>query len=73
MSGEIDHFFPICAGGSDDITNLWLQPETNVWNGRNYGYHEKDDLEAMGVPGQSGTEGNSLFLMTRQIVTANAS
>jgi hypothetical protein len=45
-AGEIDHFFPLCAGGSDDITNLWFQPATNVWNGKNYGYHEKDDLEA---------------------------
>jgi hypothetical protein len=44
--GEIDHFFPLCAGGSNDITNLWFQPETNVWNGKNYGFHEKDDLEA---------------------------
>ena len=44
--GEIDHFFPLCAGGSNDITNLWFQPATNVWNGKNYGYHEKDDLEA---------------------------
>jgi hypothetical protein len=44
--GEIDHFFPLCAGGSNDITNLWFQPAINVWNGKNYGYHEKDDLEA---------------------------
>ncbi|HEY6343392.1 MAG TPA: hypothetical protein VIY49_17995 [Bryobacteraceae bacterium] len=44
--GEIDHFYPLCAGGSNDITNLWFQPEANVWNGRNYGFHEKDDLEA---------------------------
>jgi hypothetical protein len=44
--GEIDHFYPLCAGGSNDITNLWFQPATNVWDGRNYGYHEKDDLEA---------------------------
>lgn len=46
VPGEIDHFFPLCAGGSNDITNLWFQPATNVWNGRNYGFHEKDDLEA---------------------------
>lgn len=32
--------------GSNDITNLWFQPATNVWNGKNYGYHKKDDLEA---------------------------
>jgi hypothetical protein len=34
------------AGGSNDITNLWFQSETNMWNGKNYGFHEKDDLEA---------------------------
>jgi hypothetical protein len=28
--GEIDHFYPLCAGGSNDITNLWFQPATNV-------------------------------------------
>jgi hypothetical protein len=44
--GEIDHLYPLCAGGSNDITNLWFQPATNIWNGKNYGYHEKDDLEA---------------------------
>jgi len=44
--GEIDHFYPLCAGGSNDVTNLWFQPATNVWNGKNYGFHEKDDLEA---------------------------
>jgi hypothetical protein len=44
--GEIDHFYPLCAGGSNDISNLWFQPETNVWNGKNYGFHQKDDLEA---------------------------
>jgi hypothetical protein len=44
--GEIDHFYPLCAGGSNDITNLWFQPATNFWNGKEYGHHEKDDLEA---------------------------
>jgi hypothetical protein len=43
--GEIDHFYPLCASGSNDITNLWFQPETNLWKRRNYGFHEKDDLE----------------------------
>ena len=33
-------------GSALDITNLWFQPETNVWNGKNYGSREKDDLEA---------------------------
>ncbi|HEX4277367.1 MAG TPA: hypothetical protein VHZ74_18550 [Bryobacteraceae bacterium] len=41
----LDHFIPLWAGGSSDLTNLRFQPETNLWNGRNYGYHEKDDLE----------------------------
>jgi hypothetical protein len=41
----IDHFIPLWAGGSSDLTNLRFQPETNLWNGRNYGSHEKDDLE----------------------------
>jgi hypothetical protein len=45
VRGEVDHFVPLCAGGSNDLTNLWFQPETNLWNSRNYGYHEKDDLE----------------------------
>ena len=44
--GEIDHLIRSCAGGSNDITNLWFQPATNVWNGKNYGFHEKDELEA---------------------------
>jgi hypothetical protein len=44
--GEIDHLYPLCAGGSNDITNLWFQPATNFWNGKDYGHHEKDDLEA---------------------------
>jgi hypothetical protein len=43
--GEVDHFYPICAGGSNDISNLWYQPAINIWNGRNFGYHQKDDLE----------------------------
>ena len=43
--GEVDHFYPLCAGGSNDITNLWYQPAVNMWNGRNFGFHQKDDLE----------------------------
>lgn len=34
--GEIDHLYPLCAGGSNDISNLW--PET--------AYMAKDKLEA---------------------------
>lgn len=43
--GEVDHFYPLCAGGSNDITNLWYQPKDNEWNGQNFGFHEKDKLE----------------------------
>ncbi len=46
QSGEIDHLVPVCAGGSNDIRNLWYQPAINTWNGRQFGFHEKDDLEA---------------------------
>ena len=44
-SGEVDHFYPLCAGGSNDIRNLWYQPTANDWNGKHFGYHEKDTLE----------------------------
>jgi hypothetical protein len=47
-NGEVDHFYPLCAGGSNDISNLWYQPADNQWNGQNLGYHQKDDLEAWG-------------------------
>jgi hypothetical protein len=42
---EIDHFYPLCAGGSNDIKNLWAQPAVNVWNGQDFGFHAKDKLE----------------------------
>jgi uncharacterized protein YgiM (DUF1202 family) len=44
--GEVDHFFPLCAGGSNDISNLWYQPAVGDWNGNDFGYHTKDKLEA---------------------------
>ena len=44
-SGEVDHFWPLCAGGSNDIKNLWYQPAINESNGENLGYHEKDKPE----------------------------
>ena len=44
--GEIDHLYPLCAGRINDLTNLRFQPATNFWNGKDYGHHEKDDLEA---------------------------
>lgn len=37
---EIDHFYPLCAGGSNDISNLWAEKGTGQWN-----YHVKDKLE----------------------------
>lgn len=45
-NGEIDHFYPLCAGGSNSASNLWFQPIANDWNGRNFGFKEKDKLEA---------------------------
>jgi hypothetical protein len=45
QDGEVDHLYPMCAGGSNDITNLWYQPVDNKWKGKNFGYHEKDALE----------------------------
>jgi SH3 domain-containing protein len=44
-SGEVDHFYPLCAGGSNDISNLWYQPGLGEWNGKDFGYHTKDKLE----------------------------
>lgn len=43
---EIDHVYPVCAGGSNSEKNLWVQPAVVMWNGRYYGFHEKDKLEA---------------------------
>ena len=43
---EIDHFYPLCAGGSNDIKNLWAEPAVNPWNGKDFGFHTKDTLEA---------------------------
>lgn len=43
---EIDHFYPLCAGGSNDISNLWAEPEHLIWNGEDWGFHRKDRLEA---------------------------
>jgi hypothetical protein len=44
--GEVDHFWPLCAGGSNDKRNLWYQPKENEFNGENLGFKEKDWLEA---------------------------
>lgn len=44
-SGEVDHFYPLCAGGSNDMSNLWYQPAVDAWNGGDLGYHAKDKLE----------------------------
>lgn len=43
---EVDHFYPLCAGGSNDPQNLWLQPAHVFFQGEDYGYHAKDVLEA---------------------------
>ena len=44
--GEVDHFIPLCAGGSNDPANLWYQPAHNEWKGANFGFREKDKLES---------------------------
>lgn len=44
---EIDHFCPLALGCADDIKNLWAQPTVNMWQGVNYGFHEKDRLETL--------------------------
>jgi hypothetical protein len=43
---EIDHVVPLAIGGADDVKNLWCQPEANTWDGEDFGYHTKDQLEA---------------------------
>lgn len=45
-NGEIDHFYPLCAGGSNSASNLWYQPIDVKWNGKVFGFKEKDKLEA---------------------------
>jgi hypothetical protein len=44
-NGEVDHFYPLCAGGANDISNLWYEPAVNDWNGQDFGFHAKDKLE----------------------------
>jgi len=42
---EIDHFIPLCLGGSDDPSNLWPQPRRSIektWNAE-----AKDRLERL--------------------------
>ena len=43
---EVDHFWPLCAGGSNDIKNLWLEPASVSLKGKALGFHQKDLLEA---------------------------
>jgi hypothetical protein len=37
---EVDHFIPLEIGGSNDITNLWLEPASPT-----PGFHQKDQFE----------------------------
>ena len=37
---EVDHFIPLCLGGSNDIKNLWPQPYQLTWSAL-----KKDKLE----------------------------
>jgi hypothetical protein len=39
-SYEVDHFIPLELGGSNDLTNLWLEPAEP-----RPGFHEKDKVE----------------------------
>jgi hypothetical protein len=45
-AGEVDHFDPLCNGGSNDRENLWFQPIHVMWNGKDFGFPTKDRLEA---------------------------
>lgn len=47
VSNEKDHCVPIALGGEDSMDNLWAQPEVNKWNGKNYGFRQKDALEGL--------------------------
>lgn len=46
-NGEIDHFYPLCGGGSNNLSNLWYQPLHGgvTINGIEFGYKQKDALE----------------------------
>lgn len=47
--GEVDHLVPLCAGGSNDLSNLWYQHVAPSWEGHpniTLGFHQKDALEA---------------------------
>lgn len=43
---ETDHFVPICAGGADNVKNLWDEPAHFMFNNQDLGFHTKDLLEA---------------------------
>jgi len=45
-AGEIDHFDPLCNGGSNDKENLWFQPAHAMFNGKDFGFKTKDRLES---------------------------
>ena len=42
---EVDHYVALCQGGSNDLSNLWIQPRINKYKKVNYGFAEKDLLE----------------------------
>lgn len=46
LSWKIDHLWPVCAGGSDDVSNLWPRPQHVYYQGRDLGYRTKDEMEA---------------------------
>lgn len=39
---EVDHLIPIYIGGSNDISNLWIQPYSGEWSA-----YRKDHLEVV--------------------------
>jgi hypothetical protein len=46
QNGEVDHFDPLCNGGSNDKENLWFQPIHAMFSGKDFGFKTKDRLEA---------------------------
>lgn len=53
-SYQVDHIVSLGLGGSNEITNLWAMPETNMWNGENWGYKRKDAVEKILIERMKG-------------------
>ena len=50
---EVDHFIPLEIGGSNDLTNLWLEPASPT-----PGFHQKDQFEKLQRVATSLLEGH---------------